>query len=544
MHAFGYTRRFKPAWAALILLLVAGCGGEATLRCADDPRCMTYAITADFPILDPHIAVSPEAGIIFRQLYDTLVVRHPETREFMPGLARSWQRTADGLAYTFQLRGGIRFHDGTAFSAASVAANIDRIFDPAIDSTLARSLLGTFSRYEILDDYTIRFHLSAPFAPLLDSLSQPFLGIASGEALNAYDRLRYQFHQAGSGPFALESYLPGERATLRRNPNYAADPDFYPPLAGDEIERIVFHIAAETRFDVDEALAAEYDVVDDITPPAAASLAANSRLQALPIALPGMAASLLFNTKRPHLGDRDVRLALLLATNRTAIANEVFYNFAPVAWAPLSTATGYAHTGFVDVYAHDLSAAAALLAEAGYRDSDNDGVLERDGTPLELRLSAPATGMWRETVELLRESWRGVGIRLLVDSVPGQRRLLEKARAGETDLIAIDNYGLDPAILGSVFFSDAPYAASRAADERLDAMLLNALHEGDPAARRSMVYTLQSHLMTEALLLPLHENARLRMARSTLTDLRFDAYGFYPLLYNVRSSQSWLNARE
>ena len=101
------TFRLRLIWLFVLCLALAACsGGPAELPCARNPLCLSYAISADIPILDPHIADSPEAGMILRQIYDTLVMRHPKTLEFLPGLAHAWEKSADGLTYTFHLRGG------------------------------------------------------------------------------------------------------------------------------------------------------------------------------------------------------------------------------------------------------------------------------------------------------------------------------------------------------------------------------------------------------------------------------------------------------
>ena len=76
--------------------------------------------------------------------------------------------------------------------------------------------------------------------PLLEGMSQPFLGMASPDAFATFDSLRYQFHQAGTGPFLLDEYLPGVRIVLRRFPEYRVNPATYAPLAGGEIDRVVF----------------------------------------------------------------------------------------------------------------------------------------------------------------------------------------------------------------------------------------------------------------------------------------------------------------
>ena len=528
-------RLYTVALAVGIVLLLGGCAGDSNrAHCQQDSRCVRYALTADFPILDPHIAELPEAGMIFRQIYDTLVYRDSRTKEFLPGLARSWDRSSDGLVYTFHLRDDIHFHDGSPFSAASVAANLDRIMDPTTVSRRARSLLGPYSHYEILDLRTIRLYLHSPFAPLLDSLAQPFLGIASEEALAAYDNLRYQFHQVGSGPFALEKYLPGDRIVLRRFELYTTNAGIYSPLSGGEAQVIEFYIADGQSATSQQILSEPFDILDEVAPEAVTNLAGNSQIQIMPIEIPGQTVQFLFNTRREHVNDPEVRRALLLATNRVAIANKIYANFSPVAWAPLSVASGYAHTGYVNELSFDLGLAQEILAQTGYQDLDRDGILERAGAPLRLSVLIPPWGQLPEVAEFLREQWRQIGVQLEIDSVPGFDRLAEKIQAGENDLVAIEAYGLDPAILGRVFSNQSLYSTSRMADEALNGLLLNAVETQDPSARRSQYYDIQAYLMTNALVLPIRENVRLRLARSNARDLRFDAYGFYPLLFNLR----------
>ena len=527
--------RLLPIAVILAVWLLSSCGrAEPSVPCEDDARCLSYAITADIPILDPHIAELPEAGMIFRQIYDTLVYRDNNTHEFVPGLAQSWAISSDGLQYTFNLRQDITFHDGTPFNAEAVARNIDRIFDPAINSTRARSLLGPFSHYEIADAYTIHLRLAIPFAPFLDGLAQPFLGIMSPQALSEFDSLRYQFHQVGTGPFRLEKYLPGERTELRRNLAFATNPAIYRPLAGGEIDRVVFHVLDGDPGESHPLLSGSIDVIDDLAPGDAVDLVANSRLQLLPIPIPGQSAQFMFNTEREHISRQDVRRALLYATNRHEISNEIFFNYSPVAWAPLSVSTGYAHTGYIGEFSHDLGLAQELLALAGYIDDDGDGFLEREDQTLSLSILIPPWDEWPAIAAYLREQWRRIGVRVTVEPVPGGARLINGIRSGEHDLIAIDNYGVDPAILGNVFFENTIYGESRGDNPQLGDLLVAAVQEQDPRARRTLYYDIQVLLMTESLILPIRDNVRLRAARSYVTGLTYDRYGFYPLLHNVQ----------
>ena len=525
---------FRAAILLLTALLAAGCAaGAAELPCDSDSRCLRYGIDADIPILDPHSAQLPEAGAIFRQIYDTLVYRDSHSHEFVPGLATHWEVSADGLVYTFALRRDIRFHDGSAFNAAAVARNIQRIYDRQAAPSLARELLGPLSQYEIVDEYRLRLHLSAPYPALLDGLSQPVLGIASPRALDEYGALRYQFHQAGTGPFMLEAYTPGERALLRRNIDYRVNPPIYAPLQGDEIQRVEFIFGRHRAGDALALLGESLDVLDEIAPGEAQTLAGNSRVQILPVHVPALAASFFINTALPPLDEPGLRRALLLATDRSAISDRHTFTYAPVAWSPLSRSTGYAHTGYVGSFAPDVASARDLIAAAGYADSDGDGTVERGGSALSLLMVVPPWGQLPQAAAWLRGAWRDIGIDLQLEPVPGGARLNELVQTGAYHLLPIEVRGIDPVMLSRVFGEDAAYRASRAPHERLNALLNQAQGERDAQHRRNLYYEIQALLMNETLLLPLYETARIRAMRAEVRNLRFDAYGLYPLLRNV-----------
>ncbi len=526
------------AWLLIFPVLV-GCGaGRAALPCEADSRCLRYGLSADFAVLDPHIADLPEAGMIFRQIYDTLVYRDSASHEILSGLASRWDITSEGLVYTFFLRQDVYFHDGAPFNAAAVARNIERIYDPEQPSSRARDLLGPLSRYEIVDDHTLRLHLATAYPALLDGLAQPWLGIASPRALNEYGRLRYQFHQAGTGPFLLQSYTPGETVSLRRFADYRVNPAIYALLAGDEIQRIEIALGSRQFDDVLATLGDSLDVLDDISPADAQNIAGNSRVQVLPVQIPALAAGLLINTARPPLDDMNLRRALLLATDRAAISEQITFSYSPIAWAPLSASTGYSHTGYIGSFAYDLAAAKELIAAAGFADSDGDGFVEREDRPLQLRMVVPPGDQLPQIAGLLRSAWRLAGIDLRLEPVPGKSRLTELVLAGEYDLLPFAAAGIDPVILGQVFAGDSPYAASRALNPLLSQLLAQAERESDAQLRRERVYELQALLMNETLLLPLREPLRLTATSANVQNLRFDAYGLYPLLNNV-SLQSY-----
>ncbi len=528
-----YSIKYIPLISILVFTLASCVGGVRDISCEDDPRCIIYGITSDILILDPHVSDSIESGIIFRQLYDTLIYRD-KSGSFVPGLAQSWEISEDGLEYTFFLRDDVVFHDGTPFNSQSVAISIDRIFDPNLNSQNARLLLGAFSRYEILDDFTIRFYLFEPYIPLLDGLSQPYLGIVSPQSVAEYSPLRYQYHQVGTGPYRLDKYLPGERIEMSRNPNYGWAPQIYTFPDGIIIERIEFKIISDTSLNTELLIDGEVDIVDEVPPPDARNLSNNSELFVLPVDIPGQSVVFYFNMLQEHTDNPIVRRALLHATNRIAISDKVYLNFSPVAWAPLSGSTQYSHTGYINQFPFDLNESIALLESAGYVDTDGDGFLELNGSKLELDMLIPPWGQLPQVGDFLREQWRAIGVDLIINPIPGFNSLSNRIQSGDYNLISFDVFGIDPSLLTPIFASNANNNVIGYSNERLDDLIRQATQERDEFTRRSQYFQIQSIIMDETLILPIRDYVNIVASRSWISNLQFDAYGWYPLLYDAR----------
>ncbi|MBI5669919.1 MAG: hypothetical protein HZC41_18145 [Chloroflexi bacterium] len=513
----------------LLLLGLSACSGAAQSQEVARNR-ITYGLTLPVSGIDPHINSSSELGIALRQVYDTLVYRDPASKTFVPGLATEWTISPDGLFYTFKLRQGVTFHDGTPLNAQAVGANLDRIVDPNTASQKAVFMLGQYAGYEVVDDYTILIKLSEPYSPLLDSLSQVYLGIASPKALGEYSLERYQFHQVGTGPFQFVEYVPGDRIVLRRNPNYTWGPTFYQPGNLEEIE-YRFFFDAPTRSAALESGAAQ--IMGELLPTDARALTANSAVQLLPVAIPGQPLQFLFNTRRFPTDNRQVRQAILYGTNRNLIIDAVFQRFSPVAWGPLSANTEFYSRDVIGLYAQDTGQAQSLLAAAGFQDSDNNGYLDINGVELEVTVIVPPWGLIPEVAQLLQDQWRAIGIRARLEPVPTRNALFEAVKTGEYNLVAFYTFGLDPSFLNQFFLSDSPDNWTGYANPELDKTLLEAARQTDPGIRQNLYGLAQRLIMDEALILPIRDYVNLNAASALVKGLMFDPYGWFPLLNNV-----------
>jgi peptide/nickel transport system substrate-binding protein len=517
----------------LIILLTSACDTLSSAPKQSNNR-IIYGLAESVTGIDPHLHTSDSIGIILRQIYDTLVYRHPDTLEIVPGLAQSWDISADGLEYTFYLREDVVFHDGTPFTAQTIADNLQRILNPATGSQRSQQLLGSIVSYQVLDTYTIKLTLSRPFEPLLDSLSQVYLSIASPTAFNTYSDsiLRYQFHQVGTGPFQLVEYVPEDRIVLRRNLNYQWYPSFYAPPTTNAVQEIEFRHYQDATTRLDALRQGNIQVMAGLLPVDARSVANDLDIVVIPTAISGQPLQFFFNTASEPTANLAVRQALAYAANRTSIAETIYGGFSPVAWGPISATTLFYNRGVRNVYAYNLQQAQTLLTQAGYVDENGDGFLEKNGETLLITVVHSPQNLLPEVAEFLKEQWESIGVQVQLRPVPGQSAVLEIAAEGDYNLIALHQSGFDPYILNQNFISGMPQNWSSFSTPELDTILLEALQTRDLDQRRLSYGRAQAIIMEQALVLPISDVVILNAHTANIQGLRYDPYGS-PLLFNV-----------
>ncbi len=494
---------------------------------------IVYGLTLLPSGFDPHINASSELGIPLRSVYDTLVYRDPTTRDFVAGLAERWEISPDGLLYTFYLRRDVRFHDGEPFDAYAVAANLDRITNPETRSQKAVFLLGTFERYIVTDAYTIQLALKAPYAPLLDSLAQVYLGIASPKALQAYSSDLYQLHQVGTGPYQMVEFIPGDYILLRRNPEYRWAPAFYLPDNPSPVEEIEFRFFTDpaTRAPALESGAAH--IMGELAPLDALALNRRDDMTLIPQPIPGMPLQFLFNTAKAPTDRLDVRRAIITATDRTAIIDSVFQQLSPVAYGPLAAVSPFYEAQIRQFYPYNREVARQTLSGLGYADNDSDRILDLNGAPLRLIVIVPTWGNAPQVAQRLQSQWRDQGIDAELRQVPNLAGLLAAVQSGDYHLVAFNDFGTDPSLLNTFYMTDARNNFMRVSNANLDQWLMQATQTNDPAERQNFYTGIQGLIMDQALILPIRDYVNLNAYSKRLSGLTFDAYGWFPLLANL-----------
>jgi len=341
----------------LVLVLAFGCGQQQSST-------LVFGRGGDSVGLDPALETDGESFKVCDNIYETLVTFKPENTEVVPGLAESWTVSKDRMTYTFQLRKGVKFHDGTDFEASDVVFSLARQFKPdhpfhevegAYQYWNSMSMSDIVKDVRGIDLHTVAIDLKRPNAPFLSNLAMNFCAIVSPEAVSKYGA-DYPRHPVGTGPFRFVRWIKDDRVTLERNDTYWG--------TGPAIERLIFKSIPENMARLIALRQGEIDGMDNRVPDLVADIEAHSDLKLLSQA--GMNVGYLaMNNDRPPFDNVKVRRALNHAINKKSLVDNLYQGLAIPAVNPIPpTLWGY-HDG-IEGYAYEPAVARQLLAEAGF----------------------------------------------------------------------------------------------------------------------------------------------------------------------------------
>ncbi|MFT4266986.1 MAG: ABC transporter substrate-binding protein [Xenophilus sp.] len=326
---------------------------------AADRKTVVVAIAGDIGNLDPQVSVTPDSARSGWQLFDTLYGFDIDGN-LEPRLATGYQISADGLRYTFKLRGGVKFHDGSSFGAKDVKFSIERILKPETKSTRRPYFAGLVEGVDTPDEQTAVFRLSRRDGAFINKVAGYLyvLPKAYTEALPSPEA--FALKPVGTGPYRLTSRTVGQRLDFERFDGY------YGPRP--EIERLVFRVVPEPSSRVNALLAGEVDIADDLP---AAELARLRKTPGLEVKS-GQTGSplhvrLYSNVPGTPLAKREVRLALNHALDTDALIKNVLHGSGAPLTSFISSAYPYGSLkGKGNPYGYDPAKAKKLLADAGY----------------------------------------------------------------------------------------------------------------------------------------------------------------------------------
>lgn len=472
----------------------------------------------DSAALDPAIVTDGESIKIVHQVFDTLLDFKEGTTEVSPALAESWEQSADGLKYTFKLRKGVKFHDGTDFNADAVVFNWQRWHDPKSpykfegDSfSYYQSMFGPEDKRIIkeakaVDANTVEFTLNTPQAPFLQNIAMPSFSIASPKAIQE-KKEKFKSEPVGTGAFVFKEWKRNDSITLEKNPNYWQQG--FPKL-----NKLIVRSIPDNSARYNALANGELDLIEGVNPDDLKKLEANKDLQK--IIRPSFNVGYLgFNTSKKPFDNVKVRQALNHAVNKKAIISAFYAGLAePAVNTMPPSILGYNKD--VKDYEYNLDKAKQLLAEAGYP----NGIPE-EITFYAMPVARPYMPDGKKVAEALQAEFAKIGVKTKIES-PDWATYLADAKKGEkTQLYMLgwtgDNGDPDNflyALLDKDSIGSNNY--SRYVNEELHKLLIAGQTEVDKNKRADLYKKAQEIIKQDAPWVPLVHSTPLLAAKANL----------------------------
>ncbi|WP_229403347.1 ABC transporter substrate-binding protein [Micromonospora okii] len=525
-------RTLAAAALAPLLAVAAGCANAAgpAGEAAGQPRSggsLTWAVETEPITLNPHQYAQAKARLLVWNTFESLLT-YDKQGKLVPWLATGWQTAPDGLSYTLTLRDGVTFSDGTPLDAAAVRANIDKLREPGYAPAVAAVQLRNLKAVEVVDPRTVRLTLTTPDVLILDFLASPQGAQVSPKSLRAAKNLKAGgVDVAGTGPFVLDRYVPGQELHYRRNPGY----DWAPPTATHTgpayLDEITYRFLKESAVRVGALTSSQVQLVEGVPATDQPLVTGNASLRLSRELNSGSAYSYYFNSSHAPFDDLRVRQAFREAVDVDTVLRSVYRDTATRAWSVISPSSPLYDKSLEGGYGGDAGEANTLLDQAGWTARDADGFRVKDGRRLTVRLvqSAPFVRDRRDVLAQAVQAAvkQSAGIDLKV-SLVDQGTANEAFARNEYEVF--DNSRADTdagAALNLLLHSKGGINRARVNDPRIDQLLQTGQATGDPAKRAGIYAELQQRVVAEqALVLPLYAPADQIAASTSVGGVRFE----------------------
>jgi peptide/nickel transport system substrate-binding protein len=471
------------------------------------------------------ITVSQVLGAIF----DTLMWKFPGDPTYYPGLAESYTVSADARTYTFKLRKGVKFHDGTPFNAAAVKASFDHIVDPKTKSLSAIGALGPYQETKVVDDYTAQVVFSAANAAFVNEMTQPTMAISSPAALKKYGT-GYDTHPVGTGPFKFKQFINNDRVVVVRNPDYNWGPK---PLGSGpaHLGQITFRILPDPSSQANALTTNEIQIAQNLNPGDVTS-AVQSGKKKLTALSSGMPYCIMINAQKPPTNELAVRQAIEYATNNKAIIDTLFKGLYTPADSVLTPVTqGYAKDQAL--YSFNAAKAASLLDGAGWK-KGSGGVRSRGGQPLALEFINIANFGFDGISQLMQAQLASAGFKVTItdQAFPAVGTTYNQGKHNLADWFY---YDVDPYLFNSVFSSGqikAGFNWEHYANPAVDKAIAAANQDPTTSSRTAKYEAIALTLAKSATIVPIYNLESIVVTQPSVKGIKFTSTG-QPLFHQV-----------
>ncbi|QAA76725.1 MAG: ABC transporter, substrate-binding protein (cluster 5, nickel/peptides/opines) [Candidatus Bipolaricaulis sibiricus] len=450
---------------------------------------LVVAVSTEPPGLDPTTnAAAVIKLLLHHNVYECLVQFDSETN-LHGQLATAWEVSEDGLEFTFHIRDGVVFHDGTPCDAEAVRRSFLRTLDPGTGHP-NRSFYAAVQDV-VAEADRVRFLLKYPYAPFL-----ALLAIGDSVVVPAH-RDDLAVRPVGTGPFQFDEWRPADRLILRRNDAY------YRPHV-PQLDRVIVRFIPDPSAQLAALRAGDVDLVAEVTPQIAYALRSDRGYTV--VSGPSNVIQIMaINNARPPLDRLDVRRALAHAIDREAILGQVFFGFGTPIGSHLTPAVPF-YADMTHLFPYDPGAAKRLLAEAGYEGG------------LTLRMVLPSNyAQHVRTGELIAAQLAAVGVRTTIELVDWNTWLDRVFSKADYDLTVVGHPGrVDPALMLTGYGSDRRdyYFRRGWASEELEGLLAEGITTVDADRRRVIYGRVQEILAEEVVNYYIQDMAAIHVMRS------------------------------
>lgn len=433
------------AWA-----LLAGCGGDVEGKADEIPVAagapaygdtFVMASIGDIGGLIPSLTSDGASHEVGAMIYDALL-RYDKNLNLVPQMAESWNFAKDCLSLTFKLRRDVKWHDGRPFTADDVRFTWQTMVNPKTPAPFKEKFLQV-KDVETLDPYTVRVTYPKPYARALESWSDYMLPKHLLEPYVADGKLRespQNRYPIGTGPYRFLEWKPSEKVVLTANPDYYEGR----PYVGRVVYRVIpsqATIFLELKAKgVDSSGLTAFQYVRQTEYPAFRKAYHKYRY-------PGSAYTFLgFNLKDPRFADKRVRQAFAHAIDKQELIDGVAMGLAREATGPIRPGT-WGYTDKVKRYEYNPEKAKALLAEAGWKDRDGDGVVEdKDGRPFAFTIRTNQGNDERKKIaEIVQQRLKDIGVNADIQVIEWAAFIKEFVKPRRFDAVILGlGTGTDP----------------------------------------------------------------------------------------------------
>jgi peptide/nickel transport system substrate-binding protein len=536
---------FKTLTSGLAVVLGAAAAASPAIAAVQGGTLIYLEQQAHTNLYPPSGGFYPNGGIL-NQITDKLTYQNPKTLEIEPWIAESWSSNPDKTEYTFKLRPGVTFSDGTPLDANAVAKNFDTygLGNKALRLPVSE-VINNYDHSEVIDPLTVKFYFKRSSPGFLQGTATIGSGLVSLSTLNRqYDELGDARHIIGSGPFVVSGETLGREVDLSVRQDYRWGPAKLAQQGRANLDAIKVIITPEDSVRIGALQAGQADFIRQIQ----AYDEKQTQDQGFTIyAAPtrGVNDSIAFRPDNPLVADIRVRQALLHATDSKQIVDTLFSANYPQAKSVIASSAA----GFVDLsdkLTFDLAKANRLLDDAGWQ-KGSDGLRQKDGKKLLLTVYESLPQPQNKAVlQLVSQQWGKVGARLNILAGDAGSRVADNLDPQKTPASVVEVGRADPDVIKSQFYptnrdgllqQGGTSQNSKFIDNSLNQLLLGIASEVDPAKRLQIAGEAQKYLLDQAYVIPFFEEPQVFAGAPYLKSVNFEAVG-RPSFYGA-----WLEKR-